>query len=105
VAIFEVLSDDTATTDRVDKLIDDAAVPSLRCYVLLEQTAIAATSMRRDPGGAWIASARTGGSLVLPGLDVSLLLSDLYPGTELPDVCRGLSFARDRASPVIELRR
>ena len=31
VAVFEVLSDDTATTDRVVKLIDYAAVPSLRC--------------------------------------------------------------------------
>lgn len=31
VAIFEVLSDDTATTDRVEKLIDYAEVPSLRC--------------------------------------------------------------------------
>jgi hypothetical protein len=35
VAIFEVLSDDTATTDRVDKLIDYAAVPSLRAYTSL----------------------------------------------------------------------
>ena len=43
VAIFEVLSDDTATTDRVEKLIDYATLPSLRCYVLLEQTAVAAT--------------------------------------------------------------
>jgi Uma2 family endonuclease len=31
VAIFEVLSDDTATTDRVDKLLDYAELPSLRC--------------------------------------------------------------------------
>jgi hypothetical protein len=30
VVVFEVLSDDSATTDRVVKLIDHAAVPSLR---------------------------------------------------------------------------
>jgi hypothetical protein len=30
VAVFEVLSDDSTTTDRVVKLIDYAAVPSLR---------------------------------------------------------------------------
>ena len=47
LAVFEVLSDDTATTDRVVKLIDYAAVPSLRSYVLLEQTAIAATLFQR----------------------------------------------------------
>jgi hypothetical protein len=34
VAIFEVLSDDPATIDRVDKLIDYAEVASLRSYVL-----------------------------------------------------------------------
>lgn len=80
VAIFEVLSDDTATKDRVDKLLDYAAVPSLRCYVLLEQTAMAATMFQREPGGVWIASAHTGGTLVLPGLDVALPLEDLYLG-------------------------
>jgi Uma2 family endonuclease len=80
VAIFEVLSDDTAVTDRVAKLIDYAAVPSLRCYLLLEQTAMAATLFQREPGGAWIASAHTDGELVLPGIDVTLPLVDLYQG-------------------------
>jgi Uma2 family endonuclease len=80
VAILEVLSDDTATTDRVEKLIDYAALPSLRCYVLLEQTAVAATLFRREPAGAWIASAHTGGVLILPGLDITLPLAALYQG-------------------------
>lgn len=80
VAIFEVLSDDTATTDRVTKLLDYADVPSLRCYVLLEQTAMAATLFQREAGGAWTASAHTGGTLVLPGLDVTLPLVELYQG-------------------------
>ena len=79
-AIFEVLSDDTATTDRVEKLIEYAAVPSLRCYVLLEQTAIGATLFQPQPGGRWVASARTEGELDLPGLDVTLSLADLYQG-------------------------
>jgi Uma2 family endonuclease len=77
LAIFEVLSDDTATTDRVDKLIDYAAVPSLRYYVLLEQTAMAATLFQRDPGGAWIASPHTIGALVLPSLAITLPLAGL----------------------------
>ena len=80
VAIFEVLSDDTATTDRVEKLIEYAAVPSLRACVLLEQTAVAATLFQREPGGAWIASGHTAGALVLPGLDISLGLADVYQG-------------------------
>jgi Uma2 family endonuclease len=78
IAIFEVLSDDTATTDRVEKLIDYAAVPALRSYVLLEQTAVAATMFQREPGGTWIASAHAGGGLLLPGLDITLPLADVY---------------------------
>ena len=84
IALFEVLSDDTATTDRVQKLIDYAAVPSLRAYVLLEQTTAAATLFQREPGSEWIASAHTEGALILPGIDVTLPLADLY---------RGLTFA------------
>jgi len=84
VAIFEVLSDDTATTDRVEKLIDYAAVPSLRSYVLLEQTAIAATLFQRGPGGTWTATAHTEGALILPGIDITLPPADLYQGLTFP---------------------
>ena len=84
IALFEVLANDTATTDRMQKLIDYAAVPSLRSYVLLEQTAVAATEFQREAGGAWVASAHTEGSLILPGIDVTLPLADAY---------RGLTFA------------
>ena len=84
VAIFEVLSDDTATTDRVDKLIGYAAVPSLGTYVLLEQSAIGATVFRREPGGPWVATALTSGTIDLPHLGIGIPLADLY---------RGLTFA------------
>ncbi|MBV9251434.1 MAG: Uma2 family endonuclease [Acetobacteraceae bacterium] len=84
LAAFEVLSDDTATTDRVKKLLDYAALPSLRSYVLLEQTAVAATLFRREPGGPWIATAHTEGTLDLPGLGITLPLTDLYSGLSFP---------------------
>jgi Uma2 family endonuclease len=83
-AIFEVLSGDNATTDRVEKLIEYAEIPSVRCYVLLEQTAVAATLFRREPGATWTASAHTGGDLALPGLDIMLPLADLYQGLTFP---------------------
>jgi len=79
-ALFEVLSDDTATTDRVQKLIDYAAVPSLRYYVLLEQTAVAATLFHQEPGGDWLASAHTTDPLVLAGIDITVPVADLYRG-------------------------
>ena len=53
----EVLSDDTVTTDRVNKLLDYAEVASLRSYILLEQTAVAATLFQLELGGEGIASA------------------------------------------------
>ncbi|MBV8399258.1 MAG: Uma2 family endonuclease [Acetobacteraceae bacterium] len=84
VAIFEVLSDDTATTDRVIKLIDYAAVPSLAAYVLLEQNAVAATLFQRVSGNDWTASAHVTGDLLVPGLNIALPLDELY---------RGLTFA------------
>ena len=84
VAIFEVLSADTATTDRVEKLIDYAAVPSLRSYVLLEQTMVGATVLHRPLGGEWTATAITAGTIALPGLTIDVPLAALY---------RGLTFA------------
>lgn len=84
LALFEVLSADTATTDRVQKLIDYAVLPSLRCYVLLEQTAVAATLLTRERNGPWTATAHTGGTLVLPGLDLEVPLAELYQGLTFP---------------------
>ena len=83
-AIFEVASDETAATDRVIKFSEYAAVPSLRCYVLLEQTAMAAALYQREPtgpqSGQWIATAHTEGALRLPGLDITLPLENRYQG-------------------------
>jgi Uma2 family endonuclease len=84
VAIFEILSDDTATTDRVDKLLNYGGLPSLRSYVLLEQTAVGATLFQREPGGVWVASAHTGGTLFVPGPDIALPMADLYRGLTFP---------------------
>jgi Uma2 family endonuclease len=84
VAIFEVLSDDTAATDRVTKLSEYADVVSLRVYVLLEQSQIAATMFRREAGGQWVASPHTAGGLELPGLDITLPLSAVYEGLSFP---------------------
>jgi hypothetical protein len=82
--IFEVASEDTAVTDRVVKLAEYTAVPSLCCYTLLEQTAIAATFYQREIGGPsgspWIATAHTEGELSLPGLEIALPLAELYQG-------------------------
>jgi len=61
-------------------LIDYTNVPSSRCYVLLEQTAVAAKLFQRKTGVVWIASGHTGEELVLPDLNVVMPLADVYQG-------------------------
>jgi len=69
----------------VEKLIDYAKVPSLRCYVLLEQTMVAATVFRRGAGDSWTASAHTVGEIALADLAIALPLADLYNGLTFAD--------------------
>jgi len=50
VVVFEVLSESTSRTDRIEKLREYGATPSVQRYVLLEQDAIAAmVFVRRGP--------------------------------------------------------
>lgn len=79
VAIFEVLSSDTEATDRTVKPSDYAMLPSLRSYVLLDQTKIAATLFQRDgAGGVWSEAIHTEGVLALPGLGIEIALAEIY---------------------------
>ncbi len=86
VAIFEVLSDDTAATDRITKLIEYADVPSLRCYVLLEQAQRAAVVYRREGRGEWTATAHDSGHLTIAGTGLVVPLDALYRGLSFPAV-------------------
>ncbi len=84
VAVFEVLSDDTAATDRIAKLRDYAAIPSLQYYVMLEQASRAAIICQPAKGGTWITSPQTQGSIALPELNLALPLDDIYQGLSFP---------------------
>jgi Uma2 family endonuclease len=79
MVIFEILSNDTVATDRVAKLGEYTEVPSLRAYVLLEQTAVAATLFQPEIGGPWIATAHTTGDLFLPGIDIAVYQGLTFP--------------------------
>src|ERR1700759_4221949 len=78
VVVFEVLSPGTSRTDRIEKLREYQATPSIQRYVILEQDSAAATVFtRRDAG--WDARVLTAGeSVVMPEIDVTLLLDDIY---------------------------
>jgi Uma2 family endonuclease len=84
VAVFEVLSDDTAATDRVEKLRDYAAIPSVQYYVMLEQASRGAVVCQRAAGSTWTTRPVTEGGITLPDLGLTLPLDDIYQDLSFP---------------------
>ena len=82
--IFEVLSPETERIDRVEKLYNYQALPSLQVYVLVDQLRLAVTVYRRR-NGDWEVELFTNKneSLQLPEIECSLPLSAIYERTEL----------------------
>jgi Uma2 family endonuclease len=84
VAAFEVLSDDDATADLVEKLTEYSEMPSFRSYVLVEQTKVATTLWQRIGDSEWTASTYYSGWLFLPWIDVVLPLAEIYRDLTFP---------------------
>ena len=84
VVVFEVLSPGTSRTDRIEKLREYQATPSIQRYVILEQDSVAAMVFGRH-GTAWNAQALTAGeTLEMPEIDVTIRLADIYADIDLP---------------------
>ena len=84
VVVFEVLSPGTSRTDRIEKLREYQATPSIQRYVILEQDSIAAMVFIRQATG-WDTRALTDADiLAMPEIDVELRLADIYADVELP---------------------
>ena len=85
VVVFEVLSPGTSRTDRIEKLRECQATPSIRRYVILEQDSIAATVFSRL-GTEWTARALTDGDvLAMPEIGIELRLSEIYVDAEFDE--------------------
>jgi Uma2 family endonuclease len=82
VVAFEVLSADTATTDRETKRAEYAGVPGMRRYVLIEQLRRAATVLERS-GDGWLETPVLAGLIPLPELGIDVPLADVYRGVRL----------------------
>jgi Uma2 family endonuclease len=83
IVVFEVISDDTARTDRIEKLREYQATPSIQRYVILEQRSIGAMMFFRK-GEDWVVSALTeADTLDLPEIDIAIPISELYTGLQL----------------------
>jgi Uma2 family endonuclease len=82
VVVFEVISESTARVDRVEKLKDYLAAPSIMHYVIIEQAAKIAVVQTRD-GDRWITWGASDGEMIeLPAIGVHIPVADLYEGVE-----------------------
>jgi Uma2 family endonuclease len=82
VVVFEVMSEDTARTDRIEKLREYQATASIRRYVILEQKSIGAAVFARR-GEDWIATALTEvDALAMPEIGITVPIAEFYTGLE-----------------------
>lgn len=78
LVVFEVLSPGTSRADRIEKLREYQATPSILRYAILEQDGPAATVFARQDG-EWIARALTEGDvLAMPEIGVEVPLAEVY---------------------------
>jgi Uma2 family endonuclease len=85
VVILEVISEETRRTDEQEKRDAYLSIPSLRVYLLIEQSRYLATVWRRT-AGEWIREVVTGYDAVvpLPEIEAELSMREVFAGVELP---------------------
>jgi Uma2 family endonuclease len=86
VVVFEVISPTSGRTDRIEKLREYRAVPSIRRYVILEHSSIGLTVLVRAGANMdWTATTLTATqTLEMPEIGIAIPLAELYQGTDLP---------------------
>ncbi len=86
VIVFEVLSPTSGRADRIDKLKEYRAVPSIRRYVILEYRSAGLTVFSRPNGTAdWTANALTADEILdMPELGIAVPVQEFYKGVDLP---------------------
>ena len=85
VVVFEVLSATSGRTDRIEKLREYQAVPSIRRYVILEHTSVGlVVHSRHDGQDPWTATALTDGDILrMPEVGVEIPIAEFYEGTDI----------------------
>jgi Uma2 family endonuclease len=88
VLIIEVLSPSTRAYDLDEKLTAYLTIPSLQCYVILEQHTPFAIVMRRTATGFLRETCEgTESTIDLPFIGCELSLCDIYEGVEFTATC------------------
>ena len=81
MVVFEVVSQWSVRTDRFDTMREYHAVPSIKRYVLVEQTIPVLVSFLRRSDGPWAAtSLSTGDTLSMPEIGIGIPVSDIFDG-------------------------
>lgn len=85
VAFFEVLSPSTRAYDFIVKAEDYKQVPTLIHFVLIDPERLLVNLWSRDEDGRWMGEEVRGpdGSVPLRGLQLDLVLAEIYEGVEL----------------------
>ena len=79
VIVFEVVSPSSIREDRILKPVEYAAVASIKRYVIVEQSVVGLTVLRRSDDEAWhFQTLKSGDTLLLPEIGVELPVDDLY---------------------------
>jgi len=85
IVVFEVLTESTSRTARIEKLREYRANPSIQRYVILEQDVIAAVVFRRE-GNDFVAETLTDAdTLRMPEIGIDVPVAEFYADIDLPD--------------------
>ena len=83
--IVEVLSKSTSAYDRGEKFHFYRSIPSLKEYVLIDSSSIAAEVFRKSDEGVWFLASEAyniSEAIELGSIDLKLNLTDIYADTE-----------------------
>ncbi len=83
IIVFEVVSDPTKGDDRVSKLREYHAVPSIKRTIIAEQTSIGVAVFSREADEPWSATALIEGDILpLPEIGIEIPVAELYESVD-----------------------
>jgi Uma2 family endonuclease len=87
VVVFEVLSPTSGRIDRIVKVREYAAVPSIRRYIILESSNAGLTVFERERDDeTWRASTLTNDDLLrMPEIGIEIPVGEFYEGITFPE--------------------
>ena len=86
VVVFEVISPGNSAIDRITKVREYLAVPSIHTYVIVEQNSIGLTVLRRHDENSWITTILTADDrLWLHDPEVEIPVAELYENVDFTD--------------------